>query len=63
MANNFLTNLSELTDVDSKLLRTAFHLFIKPRQVLEDKTGHYSSSLRYALTLIGGLLFLIILAD
>ncbi|MEQ8243359.1 hypothetical protein [Fulvivirga sp.] len=63
MANNFLTNLSELTDVDNKLLRTAFHLFIKPRQVLEDKTGHYSSSLRYALTLIGGLLFLIILAD
>ncbi|MTI39492.1 hypothetical protein [Fulvivirga lutimaris] len=63
MSNNFLTNLSELTDVDSKLLRTAFHLFIKPRQVLEDKKGHYSSALRYALTLIGAFLFLIFLAD
>lgn len=63
MANNFSSTLSELTDVDSKLLRTVFHLFIKPRQVLEDNKAYYTPAIRYSLTVIGSFLFLIFLAD
>jgi len=59
-----LKSLSEITDVDARLFRTLLHLFVDPKQVIEDNTDRYSSAIRYATIIMGGgFLFIFLLEE
>jgi hypothetical protein len=54
-----IKTLSEITDVNNKLIRTFFHLAISPRNVINDKDNHFTSPIKYLITVTGGLWILI----
>ena len=55
--------LTELTDVDSKLLRTILHLFINPKKVIDATEDEYTSPVSYAFTLMGFFAFIFLFLD
>ncbi len=54
---------SALTDIDSRLLRTILILFRKPTVVLYDRSGMYTTPVRYILTMTGLVFFVYLFID